>query len=981
MSAHLHMYDLHAPVLSRPTAARLAAEDLVGWTTLQHLVLSDYPTATAPELFFHARPARQVSASVSGLRILGSASVRLDGAGNLLALGALSQSLRLGRLALALQGEGRFEVALHQSFANRSAERILTEVVTLTPTQEVVFDIDPSHLVLREGYLWLQLTTLGQPSDEAVLFAGRFLTDQRAAPGFALALCRLTSGPDRLAETLAAWVAARPGRTALLSADVGISAELALTDLLEGARSQGFTHALVLEPDALVSAEFLDRAASALALQAVPGVICAARLDPNDVTVLSEIGLTQGLRGLVPQGARSDLAKLEPAVAAAEAALELAAEGRLLPSATAFGLPLSALEGLACPVTTARAGAEPALRVAAGRLAAQPLPGLILRKEHFGNTSKGLTALQHTILPERGLCTEQRLFFNVKGAVTHDDDAEVLRLTEGSRVFFDTFFNGLSIGKWHAACALDGLWLGLLGRGRVEVKVFHALPDRSWECLATRTAHLSPTAELLIDLSHYSEVATDGVIYYEVQALGEAMLSAGRFLTAAQPDLDRRLMLSITTFKREAQVETTARRLARYLDSCDFAANIEALIVDNGKSAQIPNHPRIRMIQNENLGGAGGFTRGLIEGEARGFSHVLFMDDDASIPMEALHRTFAFLALARDPRAAVAGAMITTTARWRMAENGAVFDRGCRPLHAGTDLREREEVFEMEWDSARNHRDKTYAGWWFFAFPVGQVRHYPFPFFVRGDDVNFSLSNDFQITTLNGVVTFGEDFSEKETPLNWYLDFRSHMVHHLSLDRMEVGPLGLIRMATSFYKRNIAKFQYESLEAVYMAWEDVLQGPEVFAEGADASGPRARIKALVRQEALRPVGQLDLRPRKGVLDAIPFARRLLGVVTLNGHLLPVTHAHRVVPAHLRGNLDPLWGASRITFLNITGDKGYVTQRSTTKGLAATFRFLVYSARTILRYKALRQAYHQGHDRITRRSWWRPKLGLDPDRIA
>lgn len=984
MSAHLHQYDLHAPVLLKPSTPRLKAEEVTGWTTLQNLLLTDYPVSTEPDLFYHSEDLRQVGASSSGLRITGNGAVRLDGAVNLLALGALRRACRLGRLAVALHGAGRFEVTLHQSFANRSAERLLTEVVTLEPGRETVIEIDPDHLILRDGLLWLELSTLGLATEEAVLFGGRFLTDQRAEAGFSLAILRLTAGPDRLAAPLAAWAATRLHKTTILTAEIDPNRaeghDVALTELL--ARARGHSHALILEHDTLVSAEFLDRAAAALALQTTPALISAARLDASDAATLADLGLTDGLRGLTPIAALTDLHSIAGSLAATEAALHAASDHRLIPHAAALGLPLTALDGIDCPVTVTRAGAEPVLRIAAGLLHAQPLPGLILRKEHSGNRAKGLTALQNTLLPERGLCTEQRLYFNAHGPVTHDDVADCIMLAEGAKVFFDTFFNSLSIGKWHAACALDGLWLGLRGRGRVEVKVFHAIPDRSWECLATRIANLSPTADLLIDLSHYPEVATDGVIYYEVQALTPATLASGRYLTAARPDLDRRLMLSITTFKREAQVENTARRLARYLDGCDFATQIHALIVDNGHTAKIPAHPRIRMIRNENLGGAGGFTRGLIEGEAQGFSHVLFMDDDASIPMEALHRTYAFLSLARDPRAAVSGAMITTTARWRMAENAATFDRGCKPLHAGTDLRDRGQVFAMEWDSARMTRDKTYAGWWYFAFPVGQVKHYPFPFFVRGDDVNFSLSNDFQITTLNGVVTFGEDFTEKETPLNWYLDLRSHMVHHLSLDRMEVGRLGLIRMALSFFKRNIAKFQYESLDAVYMAWEDVLKGPEFFANGADASGPRAAIKALVKNESFKPAGQIDTTPRRGLIDRHPRLRRNLGMLTLNGHFLPLAGflgAHRTIPAAERGHLEAVWGASQLTFLNIAGDKGYTTRKSTVKGLKATLRFLTLSARTAWNYNALRKAYHQGHDRICSRAWWRPKLGLDPDR--
>ena len=49
----------------------------------------------------------------------------------------------------------------------------------------------------------------------------------------------------------------------------------------------------------------------------------------------------------------------------------------------------------------------------------------------------------------------------------------------------------------------------------------------------------------------------------------------------------------------------------------------------------------------------------------------------------------------------------------------------------------------MEFATTGPAPDNFYGGWWYFAFPVDQVKHQPFPFFVRGDDVSFSLVHDF----------------------------------------------------------------------------------------------------------------------------------------------------------------------------------------------------------------------------------------------
>ena len=536
----------------------------------------------------------------------------------------------------------------------------------------------------------------------------------------------------------------------------------------------------------------------------------------------------------------------------------------------------------------------------------------------------------------------------------------------------------MNIGKWHATCGLEGLFLGLTGRGRVLVKVFHAIPDRSWELLCNDIVTLSDARETRISLSHYAKNAVTGMIYFELHAIGPGVsLSGARYMAPGQANPQVRLALSITTFKREAEVENTARRMAKYLATAEFSDHLHIFIIDNGDSAKIPAHPQMTRLANANLGGAGGFTRGLIEAGEAGYSHVLFMDDDASIPMEALHRTYAFLTLSKDPKAAVAGAMISNTDKWRMWENGATFDRNCRPLFNGVDLRNWPAVMQMEFASAQHRSSKMYGGWWFFAFPIAQVERHPFPFFVRGDDVNFGLANDFHITTLNGVVSFADDFSDKESPMTLYLDLRNHMVQHLALEKMEIGGLAVARIGIGFYLRNLAKFQYETIEAILMAWRDVMKGPEFFAKNPDASAQRAAVKALTKLEVWRPVGDIDLTERRRFWAGHGWRYKFYRA-SLNGHLLPFFNrfGNRVVlPPRERSQYAPIWGASRITYLNSARDKAYTVTQSKTRFVVLTTQLLWLTLRTVLGYKALRAKYRKGYPEITTRAYWNNALAL------
>lgn len=995
-----------ARLVSRNATASLTADAVQSWLTLQTLLLAQPGVCTETEMFYRAFGPVYVSELNSQLLIEPGSALHFSTAYNLLGLEALEASCRLGRLAFALRGTGLVEVIVFQGLAGRSWQRLVSDIVMLDPEEETVLDLDCVGLNRREGALWVELRAVDDAED-VCLQSGRFLTDAQPDPATRLAICRpqrasaaAEAGPDRMFDRLATWAAGQQGRAALLTCGPVAQTSPAVISLpatpdrhtahqamVAEAQARGFTHVLLLDPDTTLGVEMLDRTLACLSiLRSGTVAIGASLLDVAEASQLSDNGLVRNAEGkLTAHAMQFDMREIGSVLDSGYEAVLDSRSGLIVARSTFVALPLAALgSDPAAALRRERFGVDEVTCLQDGLLQVNPLPGVLIRRDTYGRKVTGLLTLQNLIFPEQGICTEGNMFFHGHGPVVYDERAGLITVAQGATAAFDTYFNALSIGKWHENCALNGLWLGLTGRGRVEVKVFHAIPDRSWELLATTIVSLSKGNETLIDLSHYADNATRGVIFYEVQALSQGVaITAARYMTEGAPNPDRRLALSITTFKREAQVENTARRLAHYFERADFAPYMDCFIVDNGDSAKILAHPKIRRIPNANLGGAGGFTRGLLEAEAAGYSHVLFMDDDASIPMEALHRTYAFLTLAKDPKAAIAGAMINNTDKWRMWENGATFDQRCYPLFTGVDLRDRDAVIAMENESALSRSSKMYGGWWFFAFPVAEVKRHPFPFFVRGDDVNFSLVNEFAITTLNGVVSFADDFIDKESPLTWYLDLRSHMVHHLTLDKMEVGRLALTRIGLSFFKRNIVKFQYETLEAVLMAWEHVLQGPDFFTKNADASGPRAAIKALTKVESWKPVADIKPEHKAGFLDRKLGARRKFYPLSLNGHFLPffpIWGSKRVIPAWQRGHLDAVWGAAQLTFLSSNRDKAYVTKRSNWKAAKLLARLTALSLRTILGYDRLRALYHRRYPEITSADYWTQTLSM-PEKAA
>lgn len=582
-----------------------------------------------------------------------------------------------------------------------------------------------------------------------------------------------------------------------------------------------------------------------------------------------------------------------------------------------------------------------------------------------------MITLQNIVFPDPDICTEIDLYVRLNNLVGLDRPSETLQFSAGGVADFGTYFNALSIGKWHKACALDNLWLELTGSGTLELEIYHALPDQSWNIQQCEILTLDGEATR-VDISRYSDTSEKGMIYFRLKALSDARLSDARFITDRTLTTLPRLAVSITTFKRETAVQNTVKRLESYLKSHEYKENIHILVVDNGKSAQITESAQTSYYPNDNLGGAGGFARGLQTAIKRDFTHVLFTDDDAAFPMESLHRSFVFLALATDSRTAIAGAMINNTHKWAMWENGAWFDQSCHPLYSHLDLRDLGALAHMEFTSERDHYDKMYGGWWFFAFPVEHAEYHPYPFFVRGDDVSFSIANDFNITLLNGVVSFQDGFIEKENPLTWYLDLRSHMAHHLSLDSMEIGSTGVGKIGLKFLLRNLVKFQYDTMETCLLAWEDVMRGPEFFLDNKDMAERRGRIKSMVENEVWRPVDASTLDDVAPPHRHIPRWKLMLYKFSLNGHLLPLFGngiGPVVIAPQDRGNLHICWGARSITYLNTDRTKAYTTRRSVGRGLGLLWRGVKLFVKLRKDYPELVKDYRESYPEIAAAGYW------------
>ena len=578
--------------------------------------------------------------------------------------------------------------------------------------------------------------------------------------------------------------------------------------------------------------------------------------------------------------------------------------------------------------------------------------------------------LQELLLPHPDLPHDTSVFVRLTGGAAVAPDGITLPAGGGARG--DTYPNLFNLGTWAAQGPVTGLTLRMAGAGPVALHLWQVTASGE-QTLLQVDVNLNPAGTVL----PVAPAAPDGLLMWSLTARESARLTAASWQaeTTAPPVA---LAIVITTWQREAVVQQTAARISAFLQNGSLPG-AHLYVIDNGQSVRLPPHPDVTVIPNRNLGGAGGFARGLAAARAAGtFSHVLFMDDDAAFQMENLTRTVALLRHATDPATALAGAMISAARPWELWENGAVFDEICQSQFKQTDLRDTDAVIAMELATPAPKPRGFYGGWWYFAFPLAAVRHDPFPFFVRGDDVTFALSNPFRCVTLNGVMSVQDAFPAKASPQTVYLDTRYHLHVHIVQPGFRLGAFGTIRVALRQVLHSILRMHYETAAAQLLAWEDMLQGPMLFTDNITMTAKRAQIAALTKTEcwtprpAALPAPYTDTQP--------PAWRQRLLRATLNGHLLPgVRFWGRTVtvPVADRGHTAATSGARHAVFVDDAG-QAYGVTHSKRRFLRLMARAAGIALRWVVAYPRLSRAFQDSYDPMTRPAFWAAQFRPFPD---
>lgn len=478
---------------------------------------------------------------------------------------------------------------------------------------------------------------------------------------------------------------------------------------------------------------------------------------------------------------------------------------------------------------------------------------------------------------------------------------------------FTTYFNALSVMKLKKYTIAKGFSLHLELRGdsctivpthadgysfHPSLRNEHAVKLEESDQWQTVDLDLPvDSGDVLIAFLIQTDGSVDiGNCYYSVQ------LNDGDDLREVE------LALSTTTFKKEDFVLSNIDLINREIVSSKEAisSHFHMHVVDNGRTldANALASDRVAIYPNPNVGGSGGFARGMIAAmeQKPKATHVLLMDDDVAVSPESIKRTYNLLTILNDEysEAFISGAMLNYEIGEDFWEDIGYMSEDGRfsPVKPPMRLTLLHDLVACEqWEPTEFQRQQMYAAWWYCCIPMSVIEEkgLPLPFFVRCDDAEYGIRCNPKFITMNGLCI-------------WHLSFHSR--YSAAVERYQTTRNTLIAQATMEFapkadfllelyhniQLELKKFNYKNAELVLDGFEDFLKGPDFIMEpnaeqcfisanrNAEKLLPFDELKHLVEAEGVdfEAISRLDVyrdRPRSRLQAAFDF-------ISFNGQRVP-----------------------------------------------------------------------------------------------
>ena len=491
--------------------------------------------------------------------------------------------------------------------------------------------------------------------------------------------------------------------------------------------------------------------------------------------------------------------------------------------------------------------------------------------------------------PAGRLLVQRGPFTGPSELVPEDLYAEVLRgtarrerrrisLTPGTLVTTNTYWGRLHATYWQRWTAVREVRVALHASGSGRVRLMASDTNKVPRAVDVATVEAGGADGGVVLTGAIDRFVDGGGMWLEMLTdVGELTVSDVRWSVPRQAPAPPTSM-TICTFNRVDDCLNTLQALG---DDPEALARLELVrVVDQGTDPlesreRFPDvaaglGPVLRYQRQPNLGGAGGFTRGLFEataGAPEADHDVLLMDDDVLLEPEIVVRLTGFAACTTHPTI-VGGQMLNLlhpdhvhiTAEYAQPEKLTVGLPVAGALSEAHLLGRDERLLPIVQE---RRVDTEYSGWWSCLIPAAIVRAigYPLPLFFQWDDVEFGYrarEHGFPTVSLPGAGVWHADFGWKDWD-EWHRYFNQRNGLITAALRTAFDIRTVTTTVVELLGKYLVAMQYGLAATLLQAVEDFLDGPSVLDDGSAAAAAEIRrIRSAYPETAPVPMSELGL---------------------------------------------------------------------------------------------------------------------------
>jgi galactofuranosylgalactofuranosylrhamnosyl-N-acetylglucosaminyl-diphospho-decaprenol beta-1,5/1,6-galactofuranosyltransferase len=415
-----------------------------------------------------------------------------------------------------------------------------------------------------------------------------------------------------------------------------------------------------------------------------------------------------------------------------------------------------------------------------------------------------------------------------------------VHVRENGQVSLGSYFNAFPAGYWHAETGFARVHLRVRASGRGFIQVMGSDATARSHLVADKRIEGDTVVELTVQLETF---ATGGALWIDLHADANAPLS----LHAAEWSVDAQLAATATiamaTFNRPsdclAQLALVAadEHLGEVIDRVVVVDQGDDLVSDQTGFAVVADSlgERLVLVRQPNLGGSGGFSRGMYEALRRDEStFVLLLDDDAVSDPEAIVRAVRLADAAPDPLI-VGGGMLhldDRTVLYAQSEQWDPKTGWVRLNRAGAYDHDFARVGFRDAPFFHGRETSDFTGWWMCLIPTSLLREIglALPVFLKGDDVEFALrARERGVSTVSvpGIALWHMGWGGKAPTRTWeaYFLHRNRLITEL-LHSPYRRPTGLLLHSFLGDVKPLLTLQYSAVRLRAQAIADVLGGPD-----------------------------------------------------------------------------------------------------------------------------------------------------------